>query len=557
MNRQVRLNHEIPSTREEQMMNATRFRTTLSLVVAMLAACVLALALTTQPAQATFPGPNGDILYVGPPDPSSGAVGNQIFMIPSTGGTPRQVTNIATEPQSPSISPDGKTIAYCAIREDGQAYTIYTIPAVGGTPTRVTEANGPNMSDCDPSFSPDGKTIVYVHHDPAAGLARLYTIPSTGGTPTEVPGSSIGGIHYPRLSPDGKMIAFAHCTSPPGTGPDCNPEIFTMPSTGGTPTQLTNNAMDEATPSYSPDGKRIAYTGTGGNIYTVSSSSDLEHGGEATQVTHTSGCWRGYPVFSPDGNRIAYIGACVDESEDRQVFTIPSTGGTPTQVTNEPGWTLGTALDWGVATGCTISGTSADDFLMGTSGPDTICGGGGKDVIHGLEGNDTIKGEEGADRLLGGAGNDALEGGSGSDTVHFNNSAAAVSVSLSADTATGEGSDTLESIENVVGSPSNDMLRGDAGSNRLAGGRGTDQIWGEDGADRLFGGGGRDTLHGGLGDDSVIGNTGADSLFGDEGDDIVNSRDGVAGNDSLDGGLHVSGDTAITDATEKSIIGFP
>jgi hypothetical protein len=54
-----------------------------------------------------------------------------------------------------------------------------------------------------------------------------------------------------------------------------------------------------------------------------------------------------------------------------------------------------------------------------------------------------------------------------------------------------------------------------------------------------------------------VGSPGADNLFGEEGDDAVNSRDGVSGNDSLDGGAHVSGDTATTDASERSVIGFP
>jgi len=59
------------------------------------------------------------------------------------------------------------------------------------------------------------------------------------------------------------------------------------------------------------------------------------------------------------------------------------------------------------------------------------------------------------------------------------------------------------------------------------------------------------------GDDSVVGNAGADQLFGDEGDDTVDSRDGVNGNDSLNGGPHINGDTALSDATENSIVGFP
>ena len=43
--------------------------------------------------------------------------------------------------------------------------------------------------------------------------------------------------------------------------------------------------------------------------------------------------------------------------------------------------------------------------------------------------------------------------------------------------------------------------------------------------------------------------------MGEDGDDTVNSKDGVNGNDSLDGGAGT--DTKVTDATEKSIVGVP
>jgi hypothetical protein len=55
-----------------------------------------------------------------------------------------------------------------------------------------------------------------------------------------------------------------------------------------------------------------------------------------------------------------------------------------------------------------------------------------------------------------------------------------------------------------------------------------------------------------LGNDTVVGGGSADNLFGDEGGDSLNSKDGVSGNDSLDGGIDT--DTCVTDATEKSIV---
>jgi hypothetical protein len=62
-------------------------------------------------------------------------------------------------------------------------------------------------------------------------------------------------------------------------------------------------------------------------------------------------------------------------------------------------------------------------------------------------------------------------------------------------------------------------------------------------------------MQGGSGNDSVVGNGGPDSLSGEDGDDTLNSKDNnVSGNDSLDGGPHVNGDTCTTDAKEKAIV---
>jgi hypothetical protein len=206
---------------------------------------------------------------------------------------------------------------------------------------------------------------------------------------------------------------------------------------------------------------------------------------------------------------------------------------------------------------CTISGDASSNTLSGTSGDDVICGGRGGDTIKGLGGNDILRGEAGADKLYGGEGDDALDGGTGNDLANYSESLTAVSVSLDTNIAFGEGSDTLASMENLVGSSKNDALTGSGANNIMKGGAGTDAIDGLDGADTLTGAAGNDTMHGGLGKDSVIGKGGADNLFGDEDDDTVNSQDGVSGNDSLDGGPHVNGDTAITDPTEKSVVDFP
>jgi Ca2+-binding RTX toxin-like protein len=215
---------------------------------------------------------------------------------------------------------------------------------------------------------------------------------------------------------------------------------------------------------------------------------------------------------------------------------------------------------WSFATtsiaACTLTGTSSAETLTGTSGDDVICAGGGGDTIRGLGGNDTIKGDAGNDKLFGGPGDDTLDGGTGTnDTTNFSGSLAAITASLTTNTATGEGSDTLAGVESLVGSPKNDVLTGSEANNTLSGGGGADALDGLGGADKLTGGGGNDTEHGGMGNDSVVGSGGADNLFGDENDDALNSKDNVNGNDSLDGGAGT--DSKVTDANERSIVGFP
>jgi glucose/arabinose dehydrogenase/PKD repeat protein len=106
-----------------------------------------------------------------------------------------------------------------------------------------------------------------------------------------------------------------------------------------------------------------------------------------------------------------------------------------------------------------------------------------------------------------------------------------------------------------TGTSAGETLTGTAGNDVICGGRGNDTIRGVEGNDILRGQSGTDTARGGLGDDTVIGDGGADSLFGGDGADTVNSKDGVNGNDTLDGG--VGTDTKTTDATEKSVVGFP
>ena len=153
----------------------------------------------------------------------------------------------------------------------------------------------------------------------------------------------------------------------------------------------------------------------------------------------------------------------------------------------------------------TITGTAGDNTLIGTSGDDTIYGLGGNDSLQGLAGNDVLDG---------GAGNDTLDGGSGQDFASYADAASAVSVNLSltgAQDTVGAGTDTLISIEKLIGSNYNDVLHGDGLANSLFGGAGDDRLYGGSGDDNLYGSAGNDILDGGLGNDYLDGGAGSDT----------------------------------------------
>ena len=92
-------------------------------------------------------------------------------------------------------------------------------------------------------------------------------------------------------------------------------------------------------------------------------------------------------------------------------------------------------------------------------------------ITLGLPGNDSLKGADGNDTLVGGWGDDTLDGGDGSDMADYSHVTAGLTVDLAAGTATGEGTDKLILIENVIGGAGQDLLIGNAGDNALFGGK--------------------------------------------------------------------------------------
>ncbi|WP_371158137.1 hypothetical protein [Jannaschia sp. 2305UL9-9] len=164
----------------------------------------------------------------------------------------------------------------------------------------------------------------------------------------------------------------------------------------------------------------------------------------------------------------------------------------------------GTAID----THGTIDTLVDIDRVLGTERADTLRGSNTlDDLLFGRGGNDILDGRGGNDTLIGGAGNDTISGGVGTDQVAYflESGTNGVSVDLAAGTATDSfgNTDTLDGIEQVIGTERADTIMGSGNDDRLFGRGGNDLINGRDGRDTLVGGSGNDTINGSDGADQV------------------------------------------------------
>ena len=178
--------------------------------------------------------------------------------------------------------------------------------------------------------------------------------------------------------------------------------------------------------------------------------------------------------------------------------TASLTGATP--------FTLGGGVIQGFEILANLRGTEFADTITAATQTTalTVSGGAGDDTLIATGSAVTLQGDDGNDRLVTGSAADVLDGGAGIDTADYSSATAGITVQLSTGTGTASDGDRLRSIENVVGSNFNDVLKGNLGDNALSSGNGDDRLEGGLGNDTLNGGAGNDTLVGGVGIDVAV-----------------------------------------------------
>ncbi|HET7039010.1 MAG TPA: S9 family peptidase [Gemmatimonadales bacterium] len=117
-----------------------------------------------------------------------------LFVVPATGGTPRQLTDGDWNHSGTAWTPDGREILFSGLRVDTAEYAwreseIYAVTVAGGAIRQLTTRRGP---DGNPVISPDGRLVAYTGNDWSTdtyAATRLYVMGIDGSNPREISGT--------------------------------------------------------------------------------------------------------------------------------------------------------------------------------------------------------------------------------------------------------------------------------------------------------------------------------------------------------------------------------
>ena len=166
--------------------------------------------------------PDGSGVYVSHHTKEDGL--SRIYKIYFDGRLPRLVTPLAPS-YLHGITPDGKTLAYCAERNG--SYDIYTIPAEGGNETRLTNSFGLNDG---PEYSCDGECIWF--NSERSGRMQAFCMKADGSEQTQMTFDTHWNTWFPHISPDSEkvvMVCYTETDVRPGEHvPNKNVELRLM-----------------------------------------------------------------------------------------------------------------------------------------------------------------------------------------------------------------------------------------------------------------------------------------------------------------------------------------
>jgi serine/threonine protein kinase len=166
-----------------------------------------------------------------------------------------------------------------------------------------------------PKISPDGRQVAFVSDGGEGGPTHVWVVAVTGGQPRQLTDADLSDA-YPAWSPDGNEIAFMRAAGEES-------EILAVPMLGGVERRITTAGWSLGL-DWSPDGEWLVFADRGAEteyptlaIYSLST-------GERSQLTAPpSTHWDLEPVFSPDGATVAFMRYPLYGGEGGAVYIQP------------------------------------------------------------------------------------------------------------------------------------------------------------------------------------------------------------------------------------------
>ena len=280
-----------------------------------------------------------------------------------TGMVPEDVYEL-TGVADPRLSPDAATVAFVvgSVDKDANEYkaAIWLAAADGSAPPhRFTSGE---KADGDPRWSPDGAQLAFTSNR-SDKASQLYVMPVAGGEPRKLT-SLKEDVTQAVWSPDGTRLAFVarvrdeayeeeddkkrsprrltrlqYKLDSVGWTAGRPQHLFVVAADGSSePVQLTDGDYEDHSPSWSPDGKTIAFVSARHPDWDLEMVSDVylvdAAGGEPRRLTQGGG-GVGSISWAPDGSRLAvdrYPGV-FDDPKHSKVALVDLTSGDFTVLT--------------------------------------------------------------------------------------------------------------------------------------------------------------------------------------------------------------------------------
>jgi TolB protein len=223
----------------------------------------------------------------------TGKGAHEIAAVDMDGGRTSVLTKMGSDCLLPAFSPDGGEVAFTSYLRNNP--DLWIVPVGGGRARRTSKQPGLNTGA---AWAPDGRNLVLtMSYD---GNAELYRIGAADGAMLARLTSNPAIDSSPSFSPDGGQLAFV-------SNRQGSPQIFTMSAGGGAPKRVTFQGKYNQTPRWSPraDKAQIAFTGRDERGVFDVFILDLKTG-NIDRLTQGKGSNLD-PTWSPDGRLIAYV----------------------------------------------------------------------------------------------------------------------------------------------------------------------------------------------------------------------------------------------------------